>query len=215
MHIKMGPYEDYITSHSYIKHIEKYVGEKVCDRIDDFIQPILNVLWNNRCWNRRKIKIRIDHYDTWSMDHTLAFIIVPMLKQLKATKHGAPFVDDEDVPVELKSINAEPLTEEQKNIGEVDNNHFKRWDWILDEMIWAFEQDALDDGWENQYYSGNTDYTWKLINPEESDTEKQLYEMKTGPNHTFKVDREGIENHQKRMDNGRRLFAKYYNSLWD
>mgnify|MGYP003346662378 CR=1 FL=1 len=27
-----------------------------------------------------------------------------------------------------------------KDIGEIDNNHFKRWNYILDEMIWAFEQ---------------------------------------------------------------------------
>ena len=38
--------------------------------------------------------VKIDYWDTWSMDHTLSYIIVPMLKQLKATKHGAPYVDD-------------------------------------------------------------------------------------------------------------------------
>lgn len=215
MYIKIGPYKNYISSYTYTKHIEKYIGEKACDNLDDFIQPILNVLWNNRLWNERKIKIRIDNYDVWSMYHTLAMIIVPMLKQLKDTKHGAPFVDDEDVPDELKSTNAEPLTEAQKNIGEVDNNHFRRWDWILDEMIWAFEQDTLEDGWENQYYSGKTDHEWKLLNPEETDPEKKFYEMKKGPNHTFTVDKEGMEKHRNRMENGRRLFAKYYNSLWD
>ena len=46
--------------------------------------------------------VKIDRWDTWSMDHTLAFIILPMLKQLKADKHGAPFVDDEDVPEHLR-----------------------------------------------------------------------------------------------------------------
>jgi hypothetical protein len=51
----------------------------------------------------------IHPWDTWSMDHTLSYIIVPMLEQLKATKHGYP----------------SDLTEE-------------RWDEILDEMIWAF-----------------------------------------------------------------------------
>ncbi len=42
------------------------------------------------------------------MDYTLSHIVVPMLKQLKETKHGAPFVDDEDVPEELKSTSAPP-----------------------------------------------------------------------------------------------------------
>jgi dCMP deaminase len=36
----------------------------------------------------RKEQIHIHDYDTWNMDDTLAMIIVPMLKQLKATKHG-------------------------------------------------------------------------------------------------------------------------------
>ena len=31
----------------------------------------------------RKVNIRIDNYDLWSMDHTLSLIILPMLKKLK------------------------------------------------------------------------------------------------------------------------------------
>ena len=45
-------------------------------------------------WNQDVIVI--DYWDTWSMDHSLAPIILPMLKQLKARQHGAPLVDDED-----------------------------------------------------------------------------------------------------------------------
>jgi len=71
---------------------------------------------------KQKTKVRIDRYDTWSMDHTLALIIHPMLVQLKATKHGYPA----------------DLTEQE-------------WDEILDEMIWAFEQKCRDD-WESDYY---------------------------------------------------------------
>jgi hypothetical protein len=40
-------------------------------------------------------------------------------------------------------------------------------------------------------------------------------EMKHGPNDTFKVDREGMEAHQQKIDNGMRLFGKYYGALWD
>ena len=61
--------------------------------------------------------IIIHSWDTWNMDHTLSYIIVPMLEQLKATKHGYP----------------SSLAEE-------------RWDEILDEMIWAFtfKRDRFD-----------------------------------------------------------------------
>ena len=97
---------------------------------------------------KQKTKIRIDRYDTWSMDHTLAPIVLPMLKQLKATKHGAPMVDMEDVPKELRATKKQ-LDAYGKN-GDTDPKFFERWDWIMDEMIWAFEQKSRD-GWEEDY----------------------------------------------------------------
>ncbi len=99
---------------------------------------------------KQKTSIRIDKYDTWSMDDTLAPIILPMLVQLKATKHGAPNVDMEDVPKELRPTNTEEWQKLYKEGGETDDNFFKRWDWVLDEMIWAFEQKCRDD-WMSDY----------------------------------------------------------------
>jgi len=84
-----------------------------------------------------KINVVIDEYDTWNMDHTLAYIVLPMLKQLKETKHGAPSVDWEDVPRELRS-SAEELRAYNKN-GETDVHFFDRWDYVIDEMIYAFD----------------------------------------------------------------------------
>jgi hypothetical protein len=77
-------------------------------------------------------------------------IIHPMLVQLKETKHGAPWVDDEDVPEELRSTAAPELTEEQKSYGETDGNFFKRWDWVMDEMIFAHASQFND--WEDEYF---------------------------------------------------------------
>ena len=68
-------------------------------------------------------------------NYTLAHIILPMLKQLRKDKHGAPCVDDKDVPKELRSTAAPP----KKHEWDVDDNHFKRWDWVMGEMIVAFE----------------------------------------------------------------------------
>ena len=98
----------------------------------------------------QKTSIRIDKYDTWNMDNTLAPIILPMLVQLKATKHGAPNVDIEDVPKELRPTNTEEWQKLYKEGGEPDDKFFKRWDWVLDEMIWAFEQKCRDD-WMSDY----------------------------------------------------------------
>ena len=155
---------------------------------------------------KQKIEVRIDPWDTWSMDHTLAHIVLPMLKQLKATKHGAPFVDPNECPLELKP---KKQTKKQKDNGETDSTHFERWDWILDEMIFAFESKAgsLQD-WEEQFESGTSDLQMKKL-------EDGNYEMVNGPKHTREYDWERRKAYQERISNGFRLFGKYYENLWD
>ena len=148
----------------------------------------------------RATRVEIEPYDTWNMDCTLAMIIHPMLVQLKETKQGAPYVDPEDVPAELQP-------KKQKDNGETDNTHFERWDWVLEEMIFAFDSKRLDH-WEEQFYSGEHDVYFEDIGD-------GLSEMKRGPKDTFKVDREGLDAYQQRMSNGFRLFGKYYENLWD
>jgi hypothetical protein len=93
-------------------------------------------------WERNE-HVVIHKYDTWNMDHTLALIVLPMLKQLKQEKHGAPNVDDDDVPAELMAKYADEKGNPSR--GETDSNWFKRWDWVLDEMIYAFDCKANKD----------------------------------------------------------------------
>jgi len=152
----------------------------------------------------RTIKVQIDPWDTWSMDHTLAYIILPMLKQLKETKHGAPYVDPKDCPPELKP---KKLTKKEKENGHTDSTHFERWDWVLDEMIFAFENKVNDD-WEEQFETGESDLQWKKL-------EDGCSQMVEGPNHTRVYDWEGRKAYQSRITNGFRLFGKYYENLWD
>lgn len=153
--------------------------------------------------------VKIDKYDTYSMDSTLSIIILPMLKQLKETKHGAPNVDDEDVPEELRSTSAGP----KENEYDVDEFHFQRWDYVLDQMIWAFEQ-LCDQNNEDQFQSGDID--WKSVPVEWDDDGKPTwYKMECGPNHTHHFDYEGYRKHHDKIENGTRLFGKYYRSLWD
>ena len=164
------------------------------------------LLWINSK-KERTMKIHIDRWDTWSMDDTLAHIILPMLKQLKETKHGAPFVDDKDVPKELRSTTAPPLTEEEKNCGATDDFHFKRWDYALDEMIFAFAS-KVDDSWEDQFHSGRHDMQFKKL-------DNGMSQMVKGPNDTYKWDKKGHKKYHDRIKNGYRLFGKYYENLWD
>lgn len=148
--------------------------------------------------NERDQDIVIHNYDTWNMDHTLALIIVPMLKQLKETKQGAPNVDCVDVPQILQPKQLEVVRYREN--GETDENFFKRWDYVMDEMIWAFEQ-IVDDDNDDQFYDHSK------VDENESDINKRVKQLK--------VDREGLETHHKRIENGLRLFGKYYRSLWD
>jgi len=107
--------------------------------------------WSNWLYDKfgyspeQKVKVHIDKWDTWSMDHTLAHIVLPMLKQLKETKHGAPAVEFKDVPEELMPPDAEAVKKLYMENGETDENFFKRWDWVLDEMIYAFDCKANKD----------------------------------------------------------------------
>jgi hypothetical protein len=151
--------------------------------------------------------IKIDPWDTWSMDLTIAPIILPMLKELQKSKHGSPCVDDEDVPDYLKSMNA-PRCE---NEWDTDDNFFKRWDWILQEEIFAFES-KIENDWMDQFKSGVSDVIW--VESDEMYEGDTCMEMKHGPSHTQKYDWDGINAYEARIQNGFRLFGKYYSSHW-
>lgn len=151
-----------------------------------------------------KVKIKIHDYDVWGMDSTLARIILPMLVLLHSKKHGAPFVDDEDVPDHLKSTAAPP----KENEYDTDQNHFLRWHWVMSELIWTFTQLHPDTDWEDQYHTGVHDIRWKKL-------DSGMSQMFTGPNDTHVFDMEGWKKHQDRINNGTRLFGRYYMSLWD
>ena len=171
--------------------------EPIIDKWSDRLTPICQGIQKVLDFIHPKINyVKIDRWDTWSMDYTLSHIIVPMLKQLKETKHGSPFVDDEDVPEELKSTSAPP----KENDWDTDENHFKRWDWALNEMIWAFEQN-LDDKSEEKFFD----------HAEWDEKEKDFIENL----HKIKIDQPGLKAHQDRKANGFRLFGKYYQGLWD
>jgi hypothetical protein len=132
----------------------------------DYNEPIIEK-WSNRlnpicvAWHDfldfvhpRISYVKIARYDTWSMDSTLADIILPMLKQLKETKHGSPFVEMEDVPEHLRGTTTEDWDAqltfdfyEEDKVKEGINDVHARWDWVMNEMIFAFEKKANDTDW--------------------------------------------------------------------
>lgn len=103
----------------------------------------------------RKVQVAIHDYDTWSADHTLSLIILPLLKRLKELKHGSPIVDQEDVPQNLRTTypamyNGQlDLFNTYDEIGDMEDPLIHaRWNYVLDEMIWAHQQIIADIDWE-------------------------------------------------------------------
>lgn len=125
----------------------------------------------------RKIRIRVDPWDTYNADDTLALVILPVLQQFRADNKGCPFVDDEDVPENLYV---------PKTFVNNDQEHelwVARWDYVLGEMINAFDR-IIHDDWEEDFYEGEVFHG------------------------------EACKAEHKRIDNGLRLFGKYFRGLW-
>lgn len=153
----------------------------------------------------RRIDVRIDKYDTWNMESTLAYIILPMLKQLKETQHGSAMMPAFQQTSAGTVQYCLPFYEEGDNAA-WEQGH-KQWEEILDKMIWSFEQINTD--WEEQFESGVHDFYFEKV-PGTS-----CSEMKHGPNHTYKYDTVGAIKYQERIQEGLELFGKYYMDLWD
>jgi hypothetical protein len=164
----------------------------------------------------RKISVRIDNYDTWSLDHTLALIIYPALVQLKMTKHG--------VPNDLVEVGGENYNQQdsfdfyKESHNDAFNEACKRWDEILDKMIWSFEQ-VIKDDYDRLYHHGTAEYDWvesdkTMTNPLTGKVEKTFQMVDKNPNEHW-YDFEGHQLHEERMREGFELFGKYFQALWD
>jgi hypothetical protein len=213
MHVKIGPYNSWIGPYQIADMIfwwqEKYndeckwaqrahrLGHWLSEKSDGTESWLLKVCQWLELKRTRQVYVKIDKYDTWGMDHTLALIALPMLKQLQATKHGSPNVDDDDVPEHLKAT--APTHNSRVLLDVEDSNHFLRWDWVIAEMIWAFEQ-KVDDGADSQFYDHGED----IPGEDFMDAVRRI-----------KVDEPGLLAWQARKANGFRLFGKYYEALWD
>lgn len=206
MKVKIGPYVNWIGPYQIADKIP-FISADTREAIGDWLAKT----WVSDFCNwyhskkERKVHVHIDKYDTWSMDNTLAHIILPMLKQLRDTKHGSQLVDEEDVPPHMR--HSDP-----KGEWGGDNWIHYKWDWVLNEMIWAFEQ-KLDDDWADKYHHGEPKYNWDLISENEEEDSARYTVTQLNPD--YWVDYEGMQAHSDRMSNGFRLFGKYYQGLWD
>lgn len=201
MKVDIGPYPNPMTTHRLeCAYLERMYGEDWFDVkpqqyiwVDHIVIGLLDIIEDyileplNKIFCKRRIKVKYDKYDTWSLDHTLATIIAPGLKQLKSTQHGYPA----------------GMTQEE-------------WDHILDEMIWAFTELAEDNPGAEAFHSGVSDYIWTKVDIHGNEDPNGNYRrMDNGPNHTFSVDFEGRKAYDDRIQNALELFGKHYQNLWD
>lgn len=167
--------------------------------------------------SRRKISVEIEKFDTWSLDHTLAHIIYPALLQLKAEKHGVPskLVDDVGGEDWVDQQSFDFYKESHDEAWEIAT---KRWDEILDKMIWSFRELIVDD-MNDKYFHGKAEYDWvesdkTFPNPITGKVEKTFQMVDKNPEDHW-YDSVGHQLHEERIQEGLDLFGKYYRSLWD
>jgi hypothetical protein len=192
--LEKHPDDPVMAKYEYIYRLHDWLGDFLAgkDKHETWLMKFCQWL---QTFQHRKIKVKIHGYDIWSAEHTLALVTLPILKALKEHKHGSPDIDLSDVPDELW-----PTALAGPNNYYTDDTVHKRWEWVLDEMIWTFEQLVQEDD-ETQFYDHS----------EANDPNDGLMEQAR----KIKVDYDGLERHNERKANGLRLFGKYYRNLWD
>lgn len=155
MKVNIGPYKNWYGPYQIASIIffwvPKYPDEKIEERWDvkakDKLGPFLadkTPLANICEWihskRKRKVNVKIDDYDIWSLDSTLSLIILPALIEFSKDKHGFGWIDSEDVPA-LYHPNMWPTHKD----GVWDEGAPYRWEWVIREMIWTFEALVRED----------------------------------------------------------------------
>jgi hypothetical protein len=152
-------------------------------------------------------EIEIHSYDTWSMDRTLAPIVLPMLKQLQKTKHGSP--------AGMRGFNqtsnqAQGSFDFYKDDDELaDTSGHQEWDEIMNKMIWSFTQ-LVDDVQPMELYCTYRDprpFEEMFGDPDENGLTEFVSES------TY--DWVKARTHEDRVDEGFALFGEYFRNLWD
>lgn len=229
MRVKIGPYVDWIGPYQLAeklmfwekKYDENYNSNQKMhdfgtwlaenkDGSDSWITKVCNWIHQKK---QRKVKIHIDNYDIWNLHNTASMVLLPMFKKLKLQKTGFGYIDDEDVPEWIRSTSPRAWTTISKSdqeCGYSDNFASARYEWVLNEIIWALEQDQPDSDWEDKYWITKPEIDWEKKPEDEGKLTKPIRWSVPG-----ELDWDGRQAHQKRMDNGFRLMGKYWATFWD
>ena len=152
----------------------------------------------------RKNHVVCSERDAWEADWTIPQMVLPLLLQVKKDKRGAPFVDDVYVPEELLSTACAP----KENKWDTDDNWFKRYEYVLDEIIFAMQEVANDYENEPEMFEKVREMTFGEIDPKtmtgELDTGLEIIPHMEALNKAYHA----------RIQNGLMLFSVFFTSLW-
>lgn len=216
MKVTIGPFKSWIGPYQIADWLQ-YIGysEDECHNIGKWLaggDDKESLLLKLCTWidNKRKrtIKVRIDKFDTWSMDGTLSIIILPLLKQLRDTKHGSPG----SMPAFSQTSEHSQYCfdfYEDGNAAAWEAGH-EQWKQILDEMIWAFEQLQPDVDWEDQFWRVHPQIDLSKHPEDEGKETTPLRWTVKGD-----CDWEGMKRYGERIQAGLELFGKHFSDLWD
>lgn len=138
-----------------------------------------------------KNEVGITDSDLWNLDDTLSKIIYPYLLRFKSmNRNGYHEVDEEDIPQNIK--------DKRTTITDQESTNIEAWEWVLDEMIFAFYNTSSDTDYLNKFF----------IDGDENKADTSLDFSKS-------FDKEGYVAYDARVKNGLRLFGKYFQALWD
>ena len=210
MKVKIGHYLNFWGIYQVLgllNHVgvSKDTTDDWAERSPEWICNIFQWIYDKR---KRTVKVKIDDYDVWSMDSTLALIVLPMLKQLKKVKHGAPCgMKGFDQTSNSAQLCFDFYAEGDEAAWEAGQ---EEWNKILDEMIWAFEQLQPECDWEKQYRIVDGEIDWTK-HPEDEGKLATPMRWIIEP----ETDYEGMMKHQVRISEALKLFGYYFQSLWD
>lgn len=216
MKVNIGPYRDRWVSSIHRNYMDKKYGvlspenqtrfevflEWVQSRLQSLYDFTINKVLDKR---ERKTKVKVDDYDVWNAEHTLAMVIYPTLRYLMEAECGAPDVDNEDVPEHMRREDHYPVTEDGF-VGS-DDAWFERWHYVLNEMTWTFSK-LSDPDWEHDEYF----HDGLVEGMRQFPSDEGIGKVLETPD--FSVDEEGLEQANKRIEEGLRLFGKYFRSMW-
>lgn len=159
--------------------------------------------WCRRTWQR--LTCGYSHYDAWDFKSQHAKWCIPRLKHLRDNHIGYPVCMESEKCDGLGSDVQSVFPADDQESKDYFDKQSKKWASILDKMIWSFEH--LDDH-VKPIYPDDYDHRNKKTTYDDGSVGYEGLDDR-------KPDYTPLEDHQKKVQEGLDLFARYYENLWD